>query len=182
MNESAATMLEVRGLTKRCVGLGAVIDRKPPTLPFADLRRLELAKAIGRHAKLMIVDEPFAGLTASEVAAFSELIHEFRAEGRAVLLVDHSVKGVAALVDRVLAMYLGEWIAEGAAADVMRDETVRVSTLAAPSRARRDPRRVLSTRCRRCRSTTSASSTARRWRCRACRCTCTKASSCRWSA
>ena len=107
------------------VGLAGVIDRKPPTLAFADLRRLELAKAIARHPKLVLVDEPFAGLTASEVAAFSELIHEFRAEGRAVLLVDHNVKGVSALVDRVLAMYLGEWIAEGAAVDVMRDETVR---------------------------------------------------------
>jgi branched-chain amino acid transport system ATP-binding protein len=107
------------------VGLGAVVDRRPPTLPFADLRRLELAKAIARHPKLVMIDEPFAGLTASEVATFSELIREFRAEGRAVLLVDHNVKGVAALVDRVLAMYLGEWIAEGAATDVMRDETVR---------------------------------------------------------
>ena len=107
------------------VGLGAVIDRRPPTLPFADLRRLELAKAIARHPKLVMVDEPFAGLTASEVAAFSELIGEFRTEGRAVLLFDHNVKGVSALVDRVLAMYLGEWIAEGTAADVMRDETVR---------------------------------------------------------
>jgi branched-chain amino acid transport system ATP-binding protein len=107
------------------VGLAGVVDRKPPTLAFADLRRLELAKAIARQPKLVMVDEPFAGLTASEVAAFSELIREFRAEGHAVLLVDHNVKGVAALVDRVLAMYLGEWIAEGAAADVMRDETVR---------------------------------------------------------
>jgi branched-chain amino acid transport system ATP-binding protein len=107
------------------VGLGSVIDRKPPTLAFADLRRLELAKAIARHPKLVLVDEPFAGLTASEVADFSELIREFRAEGRAVLLVDHNVKSVSALVDRALAMYLGEWIAEGAAADVMRDETVR---------------------------------------------------------
>jgi len=107
------------------VGLGSVIDRKPPTLSFADLRRLELAKAIARNPKLVMVDEPFAGLTASEVTAFSELIHGFRAEGRAVLLVDHNVKGVSALVDRVLAMYLGERIAEGAAADVMRDETVR---------------------------------------------------------
>lgn len=107
------------------VGLARVIDRRPPTLPFADLRRLELAKAIARHPKLVLVDEPFAGLTASEVGTFSELIREFRAEGRAVLLVDHNVKGVAALVDRVLAMYLGEWIAEGSAADVMADETVR---------------------------------------------------------
>mgnify|MGYP001546128480 CR=1 FL=1 len=120
----ARVLATARAIAER-VGLGAVLERKPPTLAFADLRRLELAKAIARHPKLVLVDEPFAGLTASEVAAFSELIREFRAEGRAVLLVDHNVKGVAALVDRVLAMYLGEWIAEGAAADVMRDETVR---------------------------------------------------------
>ena len=115
---------KARDIAKR-VGLAHVIERRPPTLPFADLRRLELAKAIARHPKLVLVDEPFAGLTASEVAAFSELIREFRAEGPAVLLVDHNVKGVSALVDRVLAMYLGEWIAEGSAADVMADETVR---------------------------------------------------------
>jgi branched-chain amino acid transport system ATP-binding protein len=107
------------------VGLGGVLDRKPPTLPFADLRRMELAKAIAQHPQLVLVDEPFAGLTASEVGAFSELIREFRAEGRAVLLVDHNVKSVAALVDRAVAMYLGERIAEGTAAEVMRDETVR---------------------------------------------------------
>jgi branched-chain amino acid transport system ATP-binding protein len=102
-----------------------VLDRKPPTLPFADLRRLELAKAIARHPKLVMIDEPFAGLTMSEVAVFSDLIRAFRDDGRAVLLVDHNVKGVAALVDRVLAMYLGEKIAEGSAEEVMRDETVR---------------------------------------------------------
>ncbi len=107
------------------VGLGDVIDRKPPTLAFAHLRRLELAKAIARDPKLVMVDEPFAGLTASEVKDFSDLIRRFRDEGRAVLLVDHNVKGVSALVDRVLAMYLGEWIAEGSAADVMQDATVR---------------------------------------------------------
>jgi branched-chain amino acid transport system ATP-binding protein len=115
---------KARSIAER-VGLTRVIDRKPPTLAFADLRRLELAKAIARHPKLVLVDEPFAGLTTREVSAFSDLIREFRDEGRAVLLVDHNVKGVSALVDRVLAMYLGEWIAEGAAADVMRDETVR---------------------------------------------------------
>ncbi len=113
-----------RAIAER-VGLGNVLDRKPPTLAFADLRRLELAKAIAQHPKLLLVDEPFAGLTASEVAAFSELISAVRAEGRAVLLVDHNVKSVAALVDRAVAMYLGEKIAEGTAAEVMRDETVR---------------------------------------------------------
>ena len=100
-------------IAERC-GLGAVLHRRPGTLPFADLRRMELAKAIARDPKVVLVDEPFAGLTAAEVADFSSLIAGFRAEGRAVLLVDHNVKGVAALVDRVLAMYLGERIAEGA--------------------------------------------------------------------
>ena len=107
------------------VGLGAVMDRRPPTLPFADLRRLELAKAIARDPKVVLVDEPFAGLTLAEVGTFSELIRSFRDEGRAVLLVDHNVKSVAALVDRVLAMYLGEKIVTGRADEVMRNETVR---------------------------------------------------------
>jgi branched-chain amino acid transport system ATP-binding protein len=107
------------------VGLGAVMNRRPPTLPFADLRRLELAKAIARDPKVVLVDEPFAGLTLAEVATFSALIRSFRDEGRAVLLVDHNVKSVAALVDRVLAMYLGEEIVTGRADEVMRNETVR---------------------------------------------------------
>ena len=107
------------------VGLAGVLHRRPSTLPFADLRRLELAKAIARDPKVVLVDEPFAGLTTAEVHSFSALIEAFRAEGRAVLLVDHNVKSVAALVDRVLAMYLGERIAEGSAEDVMRNETVR---------------------------------------------------------
>jgi branched-chain amino acid transport system ATP-binding protein len=115
---------QARAIAER-VGLGHLLDRKPPTLAFADLRRLELAKAVARHPKLVLVDEPFAGLTASEVGQFSTLIKEFRDDGRAVLLVDHNVKSVSALVDRVLALYLGERIAEGSAADVMQDETVR---------------------------------------------------------
>ncbi len=107
------------------VGLGAVLDRRPSTLPFADLRRMEMAKALARDPKVVLVDEPFAGLTAGEVADFSALIDDFRRDGRAVLLVDHNVKSVAALVDRVKAMYLGQHIAEGTAEEVMADETVR---------------------------------------------------------
>jgi ABC-type branched-subunit amino acid transport system ATPase component len=123
------------------VGLSRVMHRLPGTLPFADLRRLELAKAIARNPKVVLVDEPFAGLTSAEVADFSKLIATFRAEGHAVLLVDHNVKGVAALVDRVLAMYLGEPVAEGTADEVMRNETVRrvylggkIETAARPER------------------------------------------------
>src|SRR5581483_4594116 len=115
------------------------------TLPFADLRKIEIAKAIARDPKVLLIDEPFAGLTATETDAFSELICELRDDGRAILLVDHNVKSVARLVDRVLAMYVGERIAEGSAEDVMRDETVRrvylggsIETAARPESAFRD--------------------------------------------
>ena len=107
------------------VGLSAVLHRRPSTLPFADLRRMELAKAIARDPKVILIDEPFAGLTSGEVDAFSRLIAQFRTDGHAVLLVDHNVKSVAALVDRVFAMYLGERIAEGTAAEVTADPVVR---------------------------------------------------------
>ncbi len=135
------------------VGLQDVMHRLPRTLPFADLRRLELAKAVARNPKVVLVDEPFAGLTVGEVADFSALIASFRAEGHAVLLVDHNVKGVAALVDRVLAMYLGEYVAEGTADEVMRNETVRrvyiggkIETAARPPREDKDRTPLLDVR------------------------------------
>lgn len=107
------------------LGLSAVLDRRPSTLPFADLRRLELAKAVARDPRVILIDEPFAGLTMSEAAVFSELFATFRRQGKAVLLVDHNVKSVAALVDRVIALYVGAKIAEGTAGEVMTNETVR---------------------------------------------------------
>ena len=116
--------VNARAIAER-VGLRAVMHRHPSALAFADLRRMEMAKAIARNPKVVLIDEPFAGLTAAEVGAFSQLIHGLREEGRAVLLVDHNVKSVAALVDRVLAMCLGEGVAEGTAESVMRNETVR---------------------------------------------------------
>jgi ABC-type branched-subunit amino acid transport system ATPase component len=120
----ASVVERARAIAQR-VGLGAVLHRHPWTLPFADLRRMELAKAMARDPKVVLVDEPFAGLTPGEIAALSDLIRTFRDEGRAVLLVDHSVKSVAALADHVIAMYLGERIAEGSAAQVMQNETVQ---------------------------------------------------------
>jgi branched-chain amino acid transport system ATP-binding protein len=120
----AATERRAKEIAER-VGLSAVLDRRPATLPFADLRKMEIAKALARNPKVVLVDEPFAGLTSRETEAFAKLIREFRDDGRAVLIVDHNVKSVAALADQVFAMYVGERIAAGTVDDVMRDETVR---------------------------------------------------------
>ena len=142
LNEARASAIADR------VGLAAVLDRRPSTLPFADLRRIEIAKAIARDPKVVLVDEPFAGLTVRETAAFAKLIGEMRDAGRAVLVVDHNVKSVSALVDRVYAMYVGEQIAEGSVAEVMQNETVRrvylggaLTTTARPELAFRDAQR-----------------------------------------
>ncbi len=107
------------------LGLAEVMHRLPDTLPYADLRRLELAKAIARDPQLVLVDEPFAGLTPLEMQAFSQLIVGLRSEGRAVVVVDHNVKGVSALVDRIAVMHAGRKIAEGPPAAVVSSARVR---------------------------------------------------------
>jgi branched-chain amino acid transport system ATP-binding protein len=127
------------------VGLGTVLDCRPATLPFADLRKIEIAKAVARNPQVLLIDEPFAGLTSREMGTFSDLISELRDDGRAILLVDHNVKSVSRLVDRVSAMYVGESIADGAVDEVMRNETVRrvylggsIETAARPESSFRD--------------------------------------------
>jgi branched-chain amino acid transport system ATP-binding protein len=120
----AATEARARAIAER-VGLAGVLNRRPATLPFADLRKIEIAKAIARDPQVVLIDEPFAGLTARETASFARLITEMRDDGRAVLIVDHNVKSMSALVDRVYAMNVGEKIAEGTVAEVMANETVR---------------------------------------------------------
>ena len=123
----------------------AVLDRRPATLPFADLRKIEIAKAIARDPQVLADRRALRRPDLDGNAAFSDLICELRDDGRAVLLVDHNVKSVARLVDRVLAMYVGERIAEGSADEVMRNETVRrvylggsIETAARPESSFRD--------------------------------------------
>lgn len=109
----------------RLVGLDGMQDKAPSELPFAGLRRLEVAKALARDPDLLLLDEPFAGLSAGEVREFSELIRHLKGAGRALILVDHNVKSVAALVDRAVAMSSGQKIAEGSPRNVLANADVR---------------------------------------------------------
>lgn len=107
------------------VGLGDVLAKKPDELPYASLRRLELAKAIAREPKLCLLDEPFAGLAPRETDEFSQLIDSLRQDGWTLILVDHNVQAVSRLVDRLVVMNSGVKIAEGQASQVVRDPEVR---------------------------------------------------------
>ncbi len=102
----------------------------PSALPHADLRRLEIAKAIATNPELLLLDEPFAGLSAQEVEEISAVISDLRRAGRTIVLVDHNMRGLMRLVDRVVVISFGEKLVEGTPEAVTRDPRVQEAYLA----------------------------------------------------
>jgi branched-chain amino acid transport system ATP-binding protein len=96
----------------------------PSELTLVDQRRLEIARALASGPRLLLLDEPAAGMNPSEVAGFGELIRRIRASGITVLLVEHNMRLVMNVADRITVLSAGRVIAEGAPADIQRDEAV----------------------------------------------------------
>jgi branched-chain amino acid transport system ATP-binding protein len=94
-------------------------------LPHGYLKRLELAKAIALEPDLLILDELFSGLSLAEVASIVPIIEKLRSEGRTIIMIEHRLKELFRIADRVLVLNFGEKIAEGGAAEVTANETVR---------------------------------------------------------
>ncbi|CAM5206262.1 Vitamin B12 import ATP-binding protein BtuD [Castellaniella defragrans] len=107
------------------VGLSHVLHQRPDSLPFADLRRLEVAKALASNPHVLLLDEPFAGLAPRETSEFSELFLSMREAGCAIVLVDHNVKAVAQLVDRIAVMHAGRKIFEGSPSEATSNARVK---------------------------------------------------------
>lgn len=106
------------------VGIGRYADFKARTLSYGDQRRLEIARALATDPKLIALDEPAAGMNATEKLVLRELIDTIRKDGRTILLIEHDVKLVMGLCDRVTVLDYGKQIAEGTPADVQRNEKV----------------------------------------------------------
>jgi branched-chain amino acid transport system ATP-binding protein len=107
------------------LGLAPLAFRPAMGLPFGTLKRLELARALAAHPKLLLLDEPAAGLTHHEVDELGQIIKLVRDEfDLTVLLVEHHMGLVMGISDRVVAMEFGRKIAEGAPAEVQRDPAV----------------------------------------------------------
>ena len=107
------------------VGLGAKADQPVESLSYGDLRRLEIARELVTRPKLLLLDEPFAGLGTSEIEPLAALIRELHAsEGLTILLVEHRLREFMALVSRVIAMDFGEVIADGTPAEITRNPRV----------------------------------------------------------
>ena len=106
------------------VGIGRFAAYKARTLSYGDQRRLEIARALATDPKLIALDEPAAGMNASEKVVLRELIDQIRRDGRTILLIEHDVKLVMGLCDRLTVLDYGKQIAEGTAAEVQKNEKV----------------------------------------------------------
>ena len=105
--------------------LGAVAGRLAAGLPFGTLKRVELARALAGHPKLLLVDEPAGGLNHEEVAALGTILHAVRERRNvSVLLVEHHMSLVMQVSDRVVVLDFGRKIAEGSPAEVQRNPDV----------------------------------------------------------
>ena len=106
------------------VGIGRYADFKARTLSYGDQRRLEIARALATDPQLIALDEPAAGMNATEKVQLRGLIDQIRKDNRTILLIEHDVKLVMGLCDRVTVLDYGKQIAEGAPADVQKNEQV----------------------------------------------------------
>jgi branched-chain amino acid transport system ATP-binding protein len=106
------------------VGIGHMTEFKARTLSYGDQRRLEIARALATDPKLIALDEPAAGMNATEKIVLRELIDRIRKDGRTILLIEHDVKLVMGLCDRVTVLDYGKQIAEGTPFDVQRNDKV----------------------------------------------------------
>jgi len=93
-------------------------------LAYGDQRRLEIARALATDPKLLALDEPAAGMNATETTSLRGLLEQIRADGITILLIEHDVKLVMGLCDRVAVLDYGKKIAEGAPAQVQGDPAV----------------------------------------------------------
>jgi branched-chain amino acid transport system ATP-binding protein len=106
------------------VGVGANRFRMPGELPYGDQRRVEIARALALEPRLLILDEPTAGMVAQEAHEVIELIDRLRETGVTLLLIEHNMNVVMAASDRVVVINFGEKIAEGTPAEIRADPKV----------------------------------------------------------
>jgi branched-chain amino acid transport system ATP-binding protein len=122
--EEAAVHEEARRLL-RFVGLQGKGDIQADKLPYGDQRRLEIARALGNKPKLLLLDEPTAGMNPAETARMTAFIRSLRDElGITILLIEHQMRVVMGISERITVLDYGEKIAEGTARQIQADPRV----------------------------------------------------------
>jgi branched-chain amino acid transport system ATP-binding protein len=130
ISRNARTRAEEQAIHKRSyelleyVGVAKRANSLAKHLAYGDQRRLEIARALATEPKLLALDEPAAGMNATETASLERLLEAIRHDGTTILLIEHDMKLVMSICDRVLVLDYGKKIAEGTSADVQKDPKV----------------------------------------------------------
>ncbi|MGW5620661.1 ABC transporter ATP-binding protein [Streptomyces olivaceus] len=114
------------------VGLAAKADHLARNLPYGEQRKLEIARALASEPGLLLLDEPTAGMNPQETRATEELVFAIRDQGIAVLVIEHDMRFIFNLCDRVAVLVQGQKLVEGDSATVQGDERVVAAYLGEP--------------------------------------------------
>ncbi|MGX9226471.1 ABC transporter ATP-binding protein [Streptomyces albus] len=113
-------------------GLAAKRDHLARNLPYGEQRKLEIARALASEPGLLLLDEPTAGMTAIETTATRELVLAIREQGTAVLVIEHDMRFIFNLCDRVAVLVQGQKLIEGTPETVQNDDRVIAAYLGTP--------------------------------------------------
>lgn len=122
-HEEAATRQAAQALLER-VNLGQRATAQATSLPYGEQRRLEIARALASGPKLLLLDEPAAGMNPTEMADLMALMRTLRDEGQTILLIEHNMQVVMGVCDRIIVLNFGRRIAEGTPAEILNNHDV----------------------------------------------------------